>query len=483
MNLPSLESISSNIWAIFLIIVFFGGSIFVHELGHFLAARRRGLKIDRFSIGFGPKLFTWTKDGVEYCISLLPLGGYVALPQLGEMRGIEGESEHEVEALPPISYSSKVIVSVMGVIFNVIFAFCLSLILWQVGLPREDIKEGTQIGYILKEIKLPNGETVTGPAHYAGLQVGDIIRKIDGRTVHDRMSAVESIILSSGRDEYSQPKIQISIERDAETKDITLYPRLAGDDKLRRIGIGWAEPLIIGRILNNSPAAKAGLRKNDELLSFNGIPVYSVFQLNEIKEETQGAPIVCAFMREGKTLETVVTPQKVQITEEGTSRYSIGIEFAYPIKTIYLNPVNQIKAIFSTIIRTFSALINPKSDVGIQHMSGPPGIAKALFDTIKSDIRIAIWFTIYINISLAFFNILPIPVLDGGHIVFATIAKIRGRSLPAQFVAASQGVFMIALFSLIIFVSYKDISGWFRPEKPVETAIDPVFIDEESSKN
>ena len=116
-------------------------------------------------------------------------------------------------------------------------------------------------------------------------------------------------------------------------------------------------------------------------------------------------------------------------------------------------------------------------------MSGPPGIAKALFDTIKSDIRIAIWFTIYINISLAFFNILPIPVLDGGHIVFATIAKIRGRALPAQFVAASQGVFMIALFSLIIFVSYKDISGWFRPEKPVETAIDPVFIDEESSKN
>jgi regulator of sigma E protease len=233
MNLPSLESISSNIWAIFLIIVFFGGSIFVHELGHFLAARRRGLKVERFSIGFGPKLFTWTKDGVEYCISLLPLGGYVALPQLAEMRGIEGESEHGVEALPPISYSSKVIVSVMGVIFNVIFAFCLSLILWQVGLPRDDIKESTQIGYIFKEIKLPSGETVTGPAHYAGLQVGDIIRTIDGRTVHDRMSAMEAIILSSGRDEYDQPKIQISIERGTETKDITLYPRLAGDDKLR----------------------------------------------------------------------------------------------------------------------------------------------------------------------------------------------------------------------------------------------------------
>ncbi|MBL4575880.1 MAG: RIP metalloprotease RseP [Opitutaceae bacterium] len=476
-----LESIFSNLWAIFLIIVFFGGSIFFHELGHFLAARRRGLKIDRFSIGFGPKILTWNKDGIEYCISLFPLGGYVALPQLADMRGIEGDPDHPAQDLPQISYTSRIIVSIMGVVFNVIFAFLLSLILWKVGLPAQDIKETTQIGYVVKEITLSTGEIVTGPAYYAGLQAGDIIRSIDGKKVKSPMSATEAIILSSGRDEYNQPKIQLSIERGAETKNITVYPKLAGEDKLRRIGIGWSGSLIVGRILKNSPAQKAGLQQNDELISFNGIPFYSNVGLSEITEDTQGAPLVSSFKRGEQLLETVIVPEKVKITEEGTSRYRIGIEFSYPVKTIYPNPITQIKDIFSTITRTFSALIKPKSDVGIQHMSGPAGIAKGLFDSVKIDIRIAIWFTVYINLSLAFFNLLPIPVLDGGHILFATISKIRGRALPPQFVAASQGVFMILLFSLIIFVSYKDISRFTRSDKPAETSIEPVFTGDVST--
>ncbi|MDV7401561.1 site-2 protease family protein, partial [Arthrospira platensis SPKY1] len=95
----------------------------MHELGHFLAARRRGLLVERFSIGFGPRLFGWTRDGVDYRVSLLPLGGYVALPQLADMGRIEGAEDENAEPLPPISYADKMIVAVMGAVFNVIFAF------------------------------------------------------------------------------------------------------------------------------------------------------------------------------------------------------------------------------------------------------------------------------------------------------------------------------------------------------------------------
>src|SRR3954468_24930531 len=96
-----LHTLLSNVWSIFLVVIFFGGSIFVHELGHFLAARRRGLKVDRFSIGFGPKIFAWKgKDGVEYRLSWLPLGGYVSLPQLADMRAIEGTPSADVKRLP-----------------------------------------------------------------------------------------------------------------------------------------------------------------------------------------------------------------------------------------------------------------------------------------------------------------------------------------------------------------------------------------------
>ena len=118
-----LQFILTNLWSVLLIAVFFGGSIFVHELGHFLAARRRGVIVERFSIGFGPKIFSWKgKDGVEYRLSWLPLGGYVALPQLADMRGIEGDSRTDLHRVPPPSYATKMIVFGAGAFFNILFA-------------------------------------------------------------------------------------------------------------------------------------------------------------------------------------------------------------------------------------------------------------------------------------------------------------------------------------------------------------------------
>ena len=139
----------TDFWFILVALAFLGLSIFVHELGHFLAAKRRGLVIKRFSIGFGPRIFGWEKNGVEYRLSAIPFGGYVALPQLVDMGRIEGSEdgdqdkggdddgeneeetdEEEPEELPPISYADKMIVSVMGAVFNVIFAFCLACVPW-----------------------------------------------------------------------------------------------------------------------------------------------------------------------------------------------------------------------------------------------------------------------------------------------------------------------------------------------------------------
>jgi regulator of sigma E protease len=166
-----LSSALGNVWSIFLIVLFFGGSIFVHELGHFLAARRRGVKVERFSIGFGPRVLGWRgKDGVDYRLSLFPLGGYVALPQLADMSGIEGETESDVPSLPPISYSTRMIVFAAGAFFNILFAFALATILWFVGQPTSEDLATTRIGYVSSTLTLENGETVTSPAREAGLR-------------------------------------------------------------------------------------------------------------------------------------------------------------------------------------------------------------------------------------------------------------------------------------------------------------------------
>jgi regulator of sigma E protease len=150
-----IQLLTSSVWSLTMVVLFFGGSIFFHELGHFLAARWCGLHVDRFSIGFGPKIISWKRNGVDYRISWIPLGGYVALPQLADMRQIEGETEAETKELPPISYSSKMIVSVMGAVFNLLFAFVLATILWQIKQPVSSDQTSTQIGYVLKTITLP----------------------------------------------------------------------------------------------------------------------------------------------------------------------------------------------------------------------------------------------------------------------------------------------------------------------------------------
>ena len=115
--------VTSNIWPVFMIVLFFGGSIFVHELGHYLAARSQGVHVEVFSIGFGPPIFSW-KDalGTRYQVAWFPLGGYVLLPQIADLGPIEGESSLDLAALPPVSYGSKVLVFLAGATFNVLFA-------------------------------------------------------------------------------------------------------------------------------------------------------------------------------------------------------------------------------------------------------------------------------------------------------------------------------------------------------------------------
>ena len=200
-----------------------GFTIFIHELGHFLAARQRGLIIKRFSIGFGPKIFGWEKDGVEYRISMFPFGGYVALPQLADMGRVEGQNEEPEEKRlsawddydeddeeneedelkekkpPKISYADKMIVSVMGAVFNILLAFSLSSVLWFFGYERRDGELTTKIGYIADTVERWNpiveqGETVTSPAKKAGLLPGDQVLSVDGAPVEDFMDVQSRIV-------------------------------------------------------------------------------------------------------------------------------------------------------------------------------------------------------------------------------------------------------------------------------------------------
>ena len=261
-----MASLFSNIWLIFIIVLFFGASIFIHELGHFLAARKRGLKVLRFSIGFGPKIFGWTRDGIEYRLSLLPLGGYVALPQLVDMGRVEGSKENQ-EPLPPISLTDKVIVTIMGPIFNVLFALFLACILWFVGQKVHSYEETQIVGHVSEEIINSEGRKIIGPAQAAGIQIGDKILEVDGKPIQNWMDLRNHIILGSGSEgdlRTTNLKVERIKDNESSTLNFTLYPELITREKFRDIGIYPALTVLVGDLMEDMPGIQAGLKKRGQ---------------------------------------------------------------------------------------------------------------------------------------------------------------------------------------------------------------------------
>ena len=443
-----LSGILGNIWSVFLIVLFFGGSIFVHELGHFLAARRRGVKVTRFSIGFGPAIWKWHgKDGVDYRIAWLPLGGYVALPQLADMPALEGESELTAP-LPPVDYTSRMLVFAAGAAFNILFAFVLACVLWWAGQPTSEESATTRIGYITKTITLVDNTTAPSPAFEAGLQVGDTIRAIDGTEVADWSELLQTLVTSAGVTDDGRRKAVFTIERTRRTMDVPVYPRLSGDEKNRKVGIMPAYTPIVYSVPEKSFARTLGLQVDDQLHTLNGAPLLNLVTLMDVMQAKVPEEFTLGVSRGGRMIEIKVPAIRPKDT---TPFLGAGYRTTYGL--VHVNPFTQVYSQIRMTVRTFVSLVQPSSDIGLSKMSGAIGIGRVYWDASKAGIRYVLWIAILVNVNLAIFNLLPIPVLDGGHMMFATIGKLRGKALPFNFVATMQSVFVVLILSMMAYVT------------------------------
>ncbi len=562
--------ILENAWATILVLLFFGGSIFVHELGHFLAAKWRGLKITRFSIGFGPILFSWKgRDGCEYAVSLLPLGGYVALPQLAEMGAIEGTDASDSAGLPKISCFDKIVVSAAGAFFNIITAAVLAAVVWIFGLPVSSSEATTTIGYVAKTISGADGKTVQSPADKCGLKAGDEIVAIDSVKVSDFSQIIERIAIGSGRTADGAPSAEIEILRNGRPQKITVLPELittntAAGDAIRMIGIYPAATMKIGKIMPDSPAARAGLEVGDIVAGIDGKKLFSNMQLSDILSAVPlGSPVNLEILRGGEKRTIKILPEKVALTKPlckitlpadagtvsfvaaasksadssetvrvlavnadgfGGGKIAVG-DILYEIAMKKVDSLSQLNAIINTTVgssgarmyfsddsmnlksaylppnskseilppqekmmlgyylenivivrhpsiveqfadsieRTYSAiasLANPRSDVGFASLAGPVDIGRVIYRLSLTDISLMLSFAVLLNINLAILNMLPIPVLDGGHILFALIERVRGKALPRSFFVAVQSIFSLAFIGLMAYVVYLGFLRW-----------------------
>jgi regulator of sigma E protease len=454
------------IWPVVLGVFFFGATIFVHELGHFLAARRRGVHVERFSIGFGPKIFSWRgKDGVEYRLSWFPLGGYVLLPQLADLGPLEGESKADVSKLPPISYATKMIVFVAGAAFNMIFAVILACVVWKIGQPTFAELVTTQIGNLAPTIKLPDGSTVPSPAVEGGLQAGDIVRSIDGKRVTNFEDILTGVFLGKNRTEDGRRKSNFVIERAGKTMELTIYPRLVGEEGIRSAGIEPAEDLTVEKPMAGSPAAAAGVLPGDRIIAVDGQRLFQRSAVSEHLAKNPARPTEFLLRRGDQELTIAVQP-RLEFDERTKKQIPrVGIQYRDHIIITHPKPLAQINDNVVGMFRTLEAMLSPSSDIGPSKLTGPIGIVREFHRQAQWDFRRVLWFTILLNVNLAIFNLLPIPVLDGGQMVFATIGRLRGRPLPVNFIMTTQSVFMVLLLSMAIYVSVFDVRRWARDAK------------------
>lgn len=465
-----LQSLASNIWSIFLVVLFFGGSIFVHELGHFLAARRRGVVVERFSIGFGPAIWSRRgKDGVEYRIAWFPLGGYVLLPQLADLGALEGESNLNASKLPPVSYATKMIVFVAGATFNVIFAFLLACIVWIMGQPQSSDMATTRIGYIARTLDLADGTKVPSPALVAGLRIGDVVRTIDGQRVSNWSDIQTSLMLGSGRNSAGEREVIFNVERDGKSLDIAVNPRLATEEKIRRVGISPAFELLVQAAAPHSIGELAGFKPDDEILRLDNEPILSDATFRQYLDGAITRPVT-ALVRRGDQNVTLTIPPR----PDAKPGALLGLTLRTGYKIVHVSPFEQIADVARWTVRTITSLISPHSDIGLTKMSGPVGIVRVLHTAAEIGMRSVLMITILLNVNLAIFNLLPLPVLDGGQMLFATISRLRGRALPVNVIMTAQSVFFVLLLSMVAYVTiFSDVPRMIREsraERRIENA-------------
>lgn len=436
--------IFTALWTFFVAFILFSITVIMHEVGHFLAARRKGLVIERFAIGFGPKMIGWKYNDVEYVINWLPFGGFVQLPQMADMEMVEGDSSLDVAKLPPVSPWAKIVTAFWGPLFSFLFAVFLSVIVWQVGVPQNSIMLTTTIGFI----------EPGSPAAQAGLKPGDRILSVDGQPV-TRWSGraggiVESILLSLNQ------TIHFDIERSGKILSFEVNPMTDPEMEGMRI-VGFenymAQDLVVGEIFPDSPAAQAGLRKGDRVVSLDDHLMYVPVQVFSYVQDST-APIKITYFR-NKQSQTVILKPGVATNHKGKL---LGIAWDMnPVTLVKISPVEQITNSLAFIFKTLRAVGSPHSNVQVRHLSGPIGIFDRLMTLLTTDPRLVLYFTVILNVNLAVVNLLPIPILDGGHIVLSFLEMIRGRTLSPRWMYNIQMGFFVILATFFLFVTYYDV--------------------------
>lgn len=437
--------------SILLAIIALGVLILVHELGHFIAAKLCGVYVERFSIGFGKPLWKVKKGETEYCLSAVPLGGYVKLHRMLEEEDvIEGK---ESAAFFNKSYPKKIFIITAGVLFNIIFAVLLLSFVFMAG---------------YRAYSPVVGEVEEGRSAYiSGFESGDRIVSADGKDI--RAWEEFSSLLDS-----SEGSVSVVIERNLArrermelfiTADKVDYTMPNGETILiADPGMSvWLEP-VVGGLSTGFPAEKAGIKKGDRFVSINGIAMGQWQDVGRVIRDRAELETNVIIERSGERLDFVITPQKSPDAEGvgliGVMPPAGDVVLREDMLTSLALGVDRTWAVTKAIGHGLKQLVT--GEVSRESLGGPILIVQEGAKSAESGYERYLAFMALISINLAILNILPVPVLDGGYVVMFTYEAVFRRKMSPNARMRGQQVGIMLLALLMVFAFYNDILRFFK---------------------
>lgn len=413
-----------------------GLMVLLHEWGHFVVARLFGVRVDVFSIGFGPRLWGFRHGPTDYRVSALPLGGYVRMA---------GDNPSEERTGSPDEFLSKprwqrVLIALAGPTTNLLLATILMAGLYARG--------AQQAVYADKPVVIA-GVVKDSPAQTAGLQAGDRIISFAGIQNPDWDRVEIELALSAPG--HMEP---ITIERGGqliETK-VAAQPQPF-------VSTGYpAEPTLVGSVTHGLPAEAAGLMAGDTITAANGQPISSPLRLSEVIQENKGAPLVLDIVRNGENQKITLRPTFGD-PGDGNPRWQIGIAFKFASALRSYSVPEAITKAGETNLILAGKMIYTVGDlftgrVSLTQVQGPLGIVQASSQAAKQGFGNLVNLMALVSLSLGVLNLLPIPILDGGHILMLAIEGIIRHDLSLKikerFVTAGM-VFLLVVFLLVMY--------------------------------
>jgi regulator of sigma E protease len=439
-------------------LVVLGVLVAFHELGHFLAARWVGVKVLKFSLGFGPKIFGRQVGETEYLLSAIPLGGYVKL--FGEDETEAATPEDRRRSFAHQGLWGKVLIVAAGPGFNFILAYLIFAGWLSTGAPLfvptfHDLSPDI-------EALVPGS-----PASSAGMEIGDHITKVNGKEISTRTELLDAVAHSKGE------AISLEIKRGTQVKSLSVIPApmqgqpASPNEPLYTIGVEETPPLVTS-VMHGLPASMAGFQAGDRVIGIDGQTIYSWLQMTTIVRDSPNKLLHVDVLRNGQRIPLVVTPSSEKATVKGQATEVGKIGISGPGRSL-MHADNPLQAVYQgldatwgwtelTAIGLYKMVVG---DISSKNIGGPLTIANISGEAASQGASSVIFLIAILSINLGVLNLLPVPILDGGHLLFFLIEGILRKPLGDRQRELAQQAGLVLLVGVMIFAFWNDLERIF----------------------